>query len=514
MLVDRRTFVKTMAAAGLVLPLGSFSALGQSSTKSIRAGVTAYPWPFVPAKRGTGAAATYFAQSLLHIQLLQYDLSGSLIGILAESWELENETTWVFKLRDVKFSDGTPIIADDVRWSIEFAGRTESALPEATAFAQLKTEVVDDKTIKIVTDRPNPSVPHLMAHQYFFILHRDSDTEADRVLGAGPFVLESYERGVNAVFVRNPNYYRPGYPLADRFEVIAYLDENLRASALLAGDVDIIEFVPWGAAASVAATPGMAIEQQGEGSLLTLAMNGQGPLGNVHLRKAVANAIRRQEIVDTVFFGNGAPMNGTPRMRGSAYYWAEHDNFYRNDPDLVRSLLQEGGAAEGLELTLGAAGELGFYRESAVLIQNHLQDYGIKVNLQLTDLPTMQENQRRGAGDMFIGGGGATTLDPMIVTRGRLDPSGPSVLGRSLNFTVDGLAALIEQAERETNEEKRRQLVYDIDQLVLDNGAFCGLVYRPTIFGRRQELEGFRLWPWMLSILSLCLSDEMRLNTW
>ncbi len=104
-------------------------------------------------------------------------------------------------------------------------------------------------------------------------------------------------------------------PTFKKARVTAYADENLRVAAITAGDVDVIDYVPWSAMDQLEKDANVKLENRCDGRLHVLSFNGAGVFKDARLRRAVALAIRREEIVNGVFFGRGAVLGGVPPRR-------------------------------------------------------------------------------------------------------------------------------------------------------------------------------------------------------
>jgi len=515
MLIDRRSLMKSMAAAGIALPFAARTGIALADQKILRIGLSAYPPTLSPGSGGGYSAQAMWA--LMHRGLLAYTPKGELAGELAEGWARDGETGWVFKLREALFSDGSPVTAADVKWSIERMQDEATRSVLRTSFLSIvSVETPDERTVRLQTKAPNVALPDLLANQQFYILKKDS-TNPDRPygIGAGAFVLDGFEKDVSLHFKAAGHYFKAGYPKVDEVRVTIYKDENLRVAALTAGDVDFIDFVPWNAMSALEAQSDVRLDVESEGALMYLLFNGavgdrKGPFADARLRKAVAFAVRREEIVKGVFYDRGAPLTGMPRARVSPFYHEEIGNYWRYDPDLAKSLLKEAGVPNGFKCTLLSTAQFGMHRDTAVIVQDHLAEIGIEVKLEIPDWPTRLQMGIAGDCDFAVMGLGIETLDPDAVAR-ITDPSLPGSADRSRGFEVPGLSELLARGKQEFDLQKRQQIYLEADRLVLDNTSYCGLTYRATGFGTGSKVEGFEMLPGLLSALSMGGLDKVSL---
>lgn len=497
MIIDRRHFLKSVAAAGIALPIATQFSVAQDTDSVLKIGLSDYPVSMRPAQRTVGYA-TLCCWSLIHAGLIRYSADGKLVGELAESWALEPDSSWTFKLREAKFSNGAPITAADLRYSIERMSSDELAFGDRALFKAITSvEVVDDRTVRVRTSTPNATVPALFAMPAFFVLAANSDSAQNEPgIGAGPYVLDTFERGVGLTYLPNKHYFR-GAPRFSDVKVTVYNDENLRVAALLAGDVDLIDYVPWASMATLEQTPTVALKQENEGGYMALCFSGKGPFADVRLRQAVAFGIRRDEIVQGVFYGRGAVMTGLPRPKAGGLYQEDQAKYWSYNPDKSRQLMKDAGVADGFSCSLLATSTYGFWRDTAVLVAGHLGELGIKIDLLLPDWATNTAMINRGEGDIALTGGGLLTLDPSGLSS-TLDPS-LSVGRRSHDFQIPGLTDLLIKGGEEFDTEKRRDIYRQADQLALDGATYVGLAYRATGFGLSGRLKGFQMLPSLIS---------------
>ncbi|WOH63728.1 ABC transporter substrate-binding protein [Bradyrhizobium sp. BWA-3-5] len=505
---NRRHFLKSLVAAGASLPMLRSIASAQQADNTLRLGLQWFPATFVPGR--SDGITTMGTILLMHRGLLTYDHRGELRGELAESWSQDGEKGWLVRLREASFSNGKAITADDAKYSIERMASDQVGSSLRPYFAGLSVSTVDKSTIRITTPEPVVTIPALLANQQVMIIAKDSDKNGAFGIGAGPYVLDRHEDGAFVEMVRSEHYFKPGLPKYDRVRIVSFQDEAARVSALVAGDVNFIDYVPYNAMDGVEKNPNLALNYDPQGGLLLLTFNGKGIFADARLRKAVAFALRREEIVTGVLYGRGAPLNGVPRTKGSPYYSDETANYWRYDPELVRSLLAEAGKPKGFKCTMLAASDLAQHRDSAVFIQSQLAEVGIKVNFQLSDYSSRLAAGLRGEGDMGINGASLLSSDPDAFSSIQdPNPSLPPSVTRSSNIEVPQLSELLAKGKREFAPEKRTKLYWQADKVCLDYTTFCGIAYRGAGFGLRKSIKGFWTYPGLLSAFSMRALDEV-----
>src|SRR5690348_16888660 len=199
----------------------------------------------------TGDDPSIFTQMIAYDRLVKLAASNKDVEPeLATSWTMSPDgLTATFTLRQgVKFSDGTPLTADDVVNSL--ARSIDQKSDWGFLFSPVKSvNKVDDKTIAM--HMSEPFAPLLAALSTFAAsIYSKAQWEkygkdmAQRPLGSGAFTLESWQKGSTITLVRNQNYWQPGKPKIDRIIMRVVGDDNTRVLQLQSGQVDLIDFVP------------------------------------------------------------------------------------------------------------------------------------------------------------------------------------------------------------------------------------------------------------------------------
>ena len=274
---------------------------------------------------------THNSASLVYSQLVRFPhgpeqkhtADFSIVPDLAEKWEYKTPTVLVFTLRKgVKFHNKPPVngrevTADDVKYSLErFAAKSGFR----ARFEPVQSiEAVDRYTVRIALKEPfAPFLNHLANPMYTAILPKEAEekfkdfNQPEAVIGTGPFILRSYEKGVRVVFERNPDYFVKGLPYLDRVVIEITPDGSARLSLLRAGKVEMGQISAW-----AGLEEGRSLQKTNPEMPLTLTqIIGQGiiymrtdqpPFNDVRVRRAVSLAIDRKGWNDALFFGEACP---------------------------------------------------------------------------------------------------------------------------------------------------------------------------------------------------------------
>lgn len=490
---------RSMMIGAATLPFLNLKlALAEEQSRKIIFGLSTYPANIHPwLHAGTAAATVKFT---LHRSLLGYDAEGQLKGELAESWDYEGDGTWIFRLRDATWHDGSSVTAEDIRWNIETAAAPDSTAVLAAQLRDIsKIEVVDDKTIKLTTAEPIRTLPLTFASTYFHMVKKDSITESQSGIGAGPYVLAADERGVAMEVEPYEGFYDTSLPKNPGVRFVAYQDENLRVAALEAGDVDLIEFVPWSAMDRLAGNPDIVMDHVDSGQFMYLVFNAdEKPFDDPRVRLAVAHAVRRQEIVDAVFFGQGAPLEGLPIPPSSPIYDSSQDQVYDYDPAKAKDLLAAAGYPDGFKCTILSTSQYFMHRDTALVVQQHLAEIGIEAEAVLPDWPTRVAMGDRGEYQIAVGGLAFSSNDPDGLSDGYSSRLAPSNL-RSFNMVVPGLDDALEAGRREYDPDKRAAIYDEFKSLAIENAPIVPLTWRRQSYGMRTNVGGFTNLPGSLT---------------
>ena len=233
---------------------------------------------------------------------------------LAEEYSANsNFTEWTFKLRKgVKFHDGSPFTADDVVYTMNRHYGEKSTSKAKTLVADVKEwKKVDSHTVKAIMKSPNADLAVILGTPHFKII-KNGTTDFQNPVGTGPFRLKEFKPGVRAVHVRNEDYWRDG-PNVDELETFAITDKVARLSALLSGDIDLMQALDPKAIKKVEATDGVGIWSVPSGAYFGIcAMLTSSPGDNPDFVRALQYIQRRKKIVKSILKGQGTVGNDHP----------------------------------------------------------------------------------------------------------------------------------------------------------------------------------------------------------
>ncbi len=496
-----------LAGAGAALTLPAFPRRARAQAKTrITFALSSYP-PSIRPWQNTGTAAAT-VKLMLYRGLLGYDARGELRGELAESWKRDGDRGWVFTLRNgAKFQDGEPVNADAVRYTFDqILGEKSTAYMKGQFAALLdKVETVTARTVRFALKEPSATFMYLLASFHCPIMSPRS-TETNPI-GAGPYRMGDVERGTRLDLEAFDGFHRPGRPKTKSVRFIAYPDENLRVAALRAGDVDIIEYVPWQSMESIEKNPKLVLDAV-DGPFMYLVFNTeQGPFTNPKLRQAVAYAVRREDIVKAAFFGRGSTLGGVPIPKGSAFYDAGLANHWRTDPARAKALMAEAAMPSGFKATLLSTAQYGMHKDTAEVVQQSLAAVGIQVELKLPEWATRVTLGNRGQYDFAVNGTVGDFNDPDSLSS-FLAGGQTASYNRSYGYGNKRLDELLAKGRAELDAAKRKQIYRAAERLALDDAPIVGLAWRSQGYAMQRTVKGFKNLPDFLTFYSgLTLED-------
>ena len=489
---------RAVLAAGAALPLIGTQARAARTPGTLTFGLSTFPPNLLPwANTGTAQVTVKYCYMR---GLTSYDAKGLLRPELAESWTRDGDTAWVFKLREAVFHNGQKVTAEDVKWTLEqVAGEKSTAFMKNQFQSVERIETPDPRTVKVVLKQANVMLPEWLASPHMPIVAKGSTDNNGTAVTTGPYMMKAQEKGVSVELTAFDKYYR-AQPKTKNIRFVAYADENLRVAALQAGDVDIIEYVPWQSMGSIEADAKLKM-QNVDGPFMALSFNGNGPFKDKRVRQAVAYAIKREEIVNAAFFGRGNPLQGLPIAPGTPFFDAAAAKHWSYDPDKAKALLKDAGVGAGFATTLLSTAQYGMHKSTAEVVQQNLATVGINVTLNLPDWATRVNLGNRGQYEFCVQGtttdnndfdGAATVLD------GGLPPNN----ARSVNIPTPETHALFEKGRAEFDFAKRKAIYGELTRQALDECFLVGLAWRAQGYAMTKDVQGFVNLPGAMTVFS------------
>ncbi|MGI6660026.1 MAG: ABC transporter substrate-binding protein [Dethiobacteraceae bacterium] len=455
---------------------------------------------------------SWFSDGLIYIhdRLISRDYEFNYRPGLAESWETsEDGLVWTFKLKEgVKFHDGTPLKASDVKFTIESIIDPEVASPSASDLAAIEKVVVkDDLTFDIVLKHPFPNLLFILSNTACGIVSEEAykkygdEYGVKYVVGTGPYVFKEWIKGDKLVLEKNPDYnWGPdwmennGKPIIDRIVMRVIPEESTRRMELEAGNVHILRNVPASFVEELAGNEDIEMIRGDATKLCYLAYAcDKEPFTDVRVRRAINHAINKDEIVNYLLRGVGQPAYGyLPPALKSEYYDGSKTDSYGYDVEKAKALLKEAGYENGLQLTLSAENTSEF-KKLAEVLQSQLKEVGIETTIQLYDSSSYTDMLKEGKQELFIrlySWPNADILDYFLLSSQFPYPNH----SRWLDEKTD---ELIKKAAGSATWEERAAGYHEVQKYLIEQAVWAPIYIPDSVLAVRKEVKNFKFHPWI-----------------
>lgn len=447
-------------------------------------------------------------------RLLRYSFydKGTVVPDLVQSWEVSDDgTTYTFKLRrGVKFHCGdfvkgrpgacTDLDAADVLWSIDKIRNKEFSKRAGYFTAIDRIEVVDPLTLRMHLKQPDAGLLSKLAVGWAIIFPSELPWDAlkETVIGTGPFIWKEYVTGAGSTTVRNPDYFRQGYPCLDGVRNYVFKDPTVALASLRARQLDINSYMQY-----IYPADAKLLQEKHPEIIVSLPPRlwwhsiagkiGEAPWNDRRVRQAFSLAVDRYKAVEVLGEGAGAVGGFMPPWT----QWSlpkEELATLLGTPDPVQMQTRREQAKKLLAEAGYKPGDLKLRwmildtPESVLtpqFVQEQLRQIGVEITLEVTDRGTF--TQRRDAKDFQL-----ITMDN---TSGTLDPSlfyadfflcGAS--SNEIGYCNQEFDVLYQQQLSERNEAKRIAIVHQMERILTTDWPAVQV---------RWVAEGMAWWPWV-----------------
>lgn len=431
----------------------------------------------------------------LYSPLVGFDQGSKIAPRLAERWETPDPRTTVFHLRrGATFHEGSPVTAEDVKFSFDRILNPATGATLRTNLEGVKVTIVDDGTVKLETSQPNATLLSVLALPEAAIVSKTWMQGGPNVKvqanGTGPFRLKAYEPSVRAQLEKNPNYIVEGQPRLDGVEFRMIKSDDARVNALRTGSVDMIDFVPWKDIDALRRQPNLVVDSSG-GAFMNIWFNAtRKPFDDPKLRKAFAYAIDRAGISKAAFFGHGSPILGPPTTPDSPFYNEEFENTFGYDPQQAKKLLAEAGHPNGLEFEFLIFQGLGIYTSTAQIIQQNLKDIGVIAKIRLVEFATLLERKNNANYDAMIYGVSVKLADPDAYAY--YFGADSSYWAKPISYRDETLEKLLVEGRSTLDETARKGIYRKVEERLLETSPWVFVNWREQAQGYRRNVKGYR----------------------
>lgn len=425
---------------------------------------------------------------------------------VATNWDVtDDKLVYTFHLRkDAKWSDGTPVTANDFKYSWERSVDPKTEAEYVTQMVMIKNaeeinagkmsmdqlgiKVVDDYTFEVTLKAPTPYFLEICAFPTLNpvkkdIVEKDPEgwaTKAETYIGNGPFKMVSWVNNDNIMFEKNENYWDAKNVKLDKLKMVIVVEQASALTAWEKGDIDVITAPP----------PAEIQRLKSEGNINILPSIGTGyinfnvnvkPLKDPRVRQALTLAINRKDIVDNVLRAGQTPGTGfvAPGVKdadGKSEFRATAGDLIPPEGDIAKAkqLLADAGYPDGKGFP-----ELSYCyntNESNKAVAEAVQNMwktNLNINVKVENLEWKVFIPKRQNGDYEIARGGWTGdyMDPMTFLDLFTSLSG----NNDPQFKDAKYDDFISKARVEADPVKRMQYLHDAEKYLIEQSPICVL---------------------------------------
>lgn len=451
--------------------------------------------------------------------LVRLDKDSNIVPGVAESWTISDDgTVYTFYLnKNAKWSNGKQVTAGDFAYTWIRALKPETGAPlvsnlffikNAIPFnegsntdpSQLGIKVIDDTTLEITLERPTSFFLGLTA--FFSVLPISEEVnesnpnwtaEASTFVSNGPFKMESWKHDQEIVMVPNENYWARDKVKLDKLTWVMVNDQNTEYQMYQTGQLNVSDNIPNSIRSKLVADGTAKKVPQARVQYLRFN-NEDSVFSNEKIRRALGLALNRQLIVDKVTQGGETPaLAFIPYGLGSGageFRKLAGDALYKdNDVETAKSLLAEGLQEAGLS-SLPTLNLLFFTddtnnRLAQAMQEMWKQNLGIEVELQTMERKVFVQTVKGGDYQMALYSTGADYDDAFNLM-------GQWTTGDVYNYSrisIPEYDQLIKAVEVELDAQKRAQLMFDAEKVLIDKMAIAPLYYGTAVYLQQDNVK-------------------------
>jgi peptide/nickel transport system substrate-binding protein len=419
---------------------------------------------------------------------------------LAESWEIPDPQTYIFHLRrGVKFHDGRDLTSRDVKWTFDSLLEGKIRSTKAAAYRLVdRVDAPDDFSVVFHLKEPFATLLWNLSGGAIGIVPYGSGSEVTgHPIGSGPFRFVSAEQDKEVVIERNDGYWGDK-PKLQRVRFAIVPDTTTRALELRKGSADI-------AINALTGDLELALERESNLQVLHahgtelsyLAFNTRDPiLKDARVRQAVAYAIDRQPIIHYLLRDLARPADSLLPPESWAY--DPELTHYDHDPERARQLLEEAGypPVNGVRfhLTMKTSTQEST-RLLAAVLQQQLREVGIALDIRTFESATFFADVTRGAYQMhslrWVGGNEDPDMFEYVFHTRKFTPNGAN---RTF-YSNPHLDMLIDQARGELDQERRKRLYAEVQQILVVDQPYVDLWYQDNVMVHSKRVRNITLNP-------------------
>ncbi len=404
---------------------------------------------------------------------------------LAESWEAKpGAAEWVFNLRKgVTFHNGKTFDADDAIYSINLhRGNTKSGA--AGSFKEIAdVKKLGPNQILVTLTSGDSEFPAILT-DYHAKMVPNGFTDWAHAVGTGGYTVDHYDAGVRSTGKRFANYWKPDRANVDSFDITVINDTSARMNAMVSGQVDAINRVDPKTAGLIKRHPGVSlVVAPGGWHAVISMMQDRAPFQDVNLRLAMKYGVDRAQIVKTLFSGYGSVGNDHPISRADKDYNNKLSQI-AYDPDKTKFYLKKSGFSGPILLDASDAAFNGAV-DMCTLFQASAAKAGLKIDVKKDPADGFWDNVWLKNPCVTSYWAGRATATQMLDIA-----YGPTAPWNESHYKNPRFTQALTAAKMELDDAKRKQLVFECQALLRDDGATVVPAFRDWIDAHSDKVGG------------------------
>ncbi|MCR4738783.1 MAG: ABC transporter substrate-binding protein [Lachnospiraceae bacterium] len=425
--------------------------------------------------------------------LLKPDPDGNIIPAVAESYEVsEDGKVYTFKLRDnVKFHNGNPVTAEDVKYSIEKSAGMTGDDPLISAFSLIESvEVSGDDTVVITLAEQNMEFPSYLAMTNAAIIPADNTNPDTQPIGTGPYKYVSRSPQENIIMERFDDYWGEKAYIKDvTFKVEANADTIVMD--LLGGSIDMF---PRLTTTQVSQLNDNFTVYQGTMNLVQALYlnNSVKPFDDVRVRQALCYATDIDDILKLAFDGEGVPIGSSMFPSFGKYYMEELNDVYDYDPEKAKELLKEAGYENGFDMTITVPSNYQPHVDTAQVLVEQYKKIGVNADVQLVEWNSWLSDvyTNRDFQSTVIG------VDASSMTaRALLERFSSDAGGNFINYNNPKYDEIFKKAISTSDDEESTGYYKQLETILCEDAANVYLQDMAEFVALNKKFEGYTFYP-------------------
>jgi len=430
------------------------------------------------------------------------DPQGVLQPWLVDSHEVSADSlTYTLALKQgVVFSDGKPMTADDVAWSLNRARLSKTGSMSFLNFAIKNVTAVDPATVKIALSQPWAPLLSDLSIYSDAILPKDLNGLSEKEffanpVGTGPFKLGSWaQQGAEITLVRNPNYWQSGKPYLDEVLFKVILDDNQRVLQAQSGDVQIIDTVPPAQVEALKGDNRVTVGVFPAWSVDLVFFNQKVKYyADTNVRRAIAYTIDTSGIAAATTFSTAQA--GGSFFPPSLEFYDGNIPLLSYDLEAAKAELAKSAYPNGFDTEILIPTGNQVWAQTAQILQAGMKEIGINATINQKDHAAYENDFRGFNYQQMINNAINDISDPDEMASFQCDPE----LGGSDSFWTGynnpEVVKLVRAAAAEMDSAKRGEMYSQIQAMVAQDAPYVALTYPPSIYAYGTTVNGFAVNP-------------------